>query len=250
MKIVFLHIPKTAGSSVIAGIKSSFRPREISPIRSHTQAEGSCFAEWSRYSVYAGHLDWMDLAEQPDPKFVFSILRDPKERVASFYFYLFKEAERLSQSDLERPENAGKRAILTMSADDYFLGGTGRWQVFVRDHYDNFYCSYFARRKFRAGADFHKLHDNERIAQARAGLYELDYVCSMEDLDQLENRLCAVTGKRVSFASRSVNRGPMPRSQSRWEALCDRLGSDKAVSRLQAFTALDALLFEEVSRTT
>lgn len=232
------------------GLKSAFGARNISPIRSHTQARGSCFEGWSRYDVFAGHLDWTDLKDYPGPKFVFSILREPRERIASFYFYLLREAEKLSDEKLKLPENTGKRAILTLSPDEYFMGGGRKWQVFLKDHYDNFYCSYFSRRKFRPGRDFRRLPDEVRLGLARDGLAELDFICTTGELNLLEVRLCQYSNKRISLAKHHLNAGPLPASQSRWDALLERLTSKETIARLEEFTALDTQIFNEARATT
>jgi len=101
--IVFLHIPKTAGQSVHNALAEHVGAEHVSPVRVHTQSTGDHGQFPAGYSLYSGHLDWVELEKVPEPRFVFSILRDPKERIASFYFYLRKEAQRLSREDLDLP---------------------------------------------------------------------------------------------------------------------------------------------------
>lgn len=136
---------------------------------------------------------------------------------------------------------------MTTSPDDYFLGGSDRWQGFIRDHYDNFYCSYFAHRTFRPNVRHNNLSQGERLAQARVGQAALDFIGTTDDLPRLEDLLSTASQKRVTFAKRYVNVGPLPKSQPRWHALLERLETNKAVSRLEAFTALDTELFNEAS---
>ena len=153
--IVFLHIPKTAGQTIHSELARVIGAPHVSPIRVHTQAArgpGHAAAQLPPgYRLYSGHLDWTALDSLPEDRFVFSVLRDPWERIASFYFYMLEQAQGLDAATLEDPSRIGFRMILTHSADDYFFGGDVQWQQFILDHYDNFYCSYFATRKMRVG---------------------------------------------------------------------------------------------------
>merc|ERR1711969_313057 len=137
--IVFLHIPKTAGQTIHNALAAMVGGRHVSPIRTHTQAPGDAPQMPAGYALYSGHIDWTELETLPGGRFTFTVLRDPRERIASFYFFLLKEAEALDRDALERPQNYGKKLILQRSADDYFFGGPAGFNAFILDHYDNFY---------------------------------------------------------------------------------------------------------------
>ncbi len=148
--IVFLHLPKTAGQTIHNALAAAVGAARVSPIRTHTQVQGDAAQFPLGHALYSGHLDWAGVGVLPARRFVFTVLRDPRERIASFYFYLRREAARLSPHALARPENHGLKAALERSAEDYFFGGDAAWQGFVRDHFDNFYCAYFATGAFAA----------------------------------------------------------------------------------------------------
>lgn len=245
--IVFLHIPKTAGQTVHNEISRVIGPGQTSPVRLHTQAKGA--AQYPEgYRFYSGHLDWTDMQNVPQDRFVFSVLRNPKERIASFYFYILQEAQKLTPEQLELREFTGQHNVLTRSADDYFFKGDARWQRFVRDHYDNFYCSYFATRKMRGFRDIKALPKAELIEQALSGAAQINQIYSLKTLGQLEEDLRPLLGQCVNIAKTRHNTGTGPAGVKRWPELLARLERDDSVERLERFAKYDDLFMQKLRR--
>ena len=107
--VVFMHIPKCAGTSlhewmhdVLApGVLSDERlrlPREISAERS---------AELHRHRVFSGHFDTVDLGHFPSPQRRFTVFRDPVERIVSLYdFWRAFDPDFVDEHDLGEPRLA------------------------------------------------------------------------------------------------------------------------------------------------
>src|ERR1044071_10007863 len=87
-RVIFLHIPKTAGQSVHESLRRLFAPEEICPARENFQLLPISIQELRRYRLFSGHLDWCLLDVVPQPRFTFTVLRRPIERIISFYFFL------------------------------------------------------------------------------------------------------------------------------------------------------------------
>ncbi len=243
--IVFLHIPKTAGQTIHHALAAAVGGNSyVSPVRLQRQAEGGVHMP-AGYRLYSGHIDWVELETLPPDRFVFSVLRDPKERIASFYFFLLKEARALSAEDLDKPVNLGKRQILEMSADEYFFGGDAAWQNFVRDYYDNFYCSYFATCKMRGRRAVAGLPRADLIARARAGAAQLDGIYATTGLARLEADL-AGCGVDISVAGIYQNRGDHIGDEPRWPKLLALFERDGSAARLARFTEADAEFMRQV----
>ena len=238
MRLVFLHIPKTAGQTVHSGLARVAGAAGVSPVRVHTQAAQDAQFP-AGYRLYSGHLDWVGLEAVARPRFVFTVLRDPRERIASFYFFLLEQARELDPEALSRPENTGKRMLLDRSADDYFFAGDAGWQTFIRDHYDNFYCSYFATRRMRGWKEVAQLDEQALVDRAMAGARTLDAIYSTAALAALERDIAARTGETVGIADRQVNAGPGPRGARRWPELLSRFESDAARHRIEEFARRD-----------
>lgn len=243
--VVFLHIPKTAGQTIHnALVKAVGGAEHVSPVRTHTQAPNGPQMP-AGHRLYSGHIDWDELGTLPQDRFVFSVLREPRERIASFYLYLLKEAQALSPEALQRPENLGKRRILEMSADDYFFGGDAAWQNFVRDHYDNFYCAYFATRKMRGRRDLAGLNAAEVMARAREGLAQLDGLYATTGLAALETDIATRLGQRINVTQSFHNTGGHAAGEARWPKLLALFERDLSASKLAEFARLDTALMAE-----
>lgn len=240
--IVFLHVPKTAGQTVHGElVRLVGGPAHVSPVRVHTQA-GPDAQMPPGYRLYSGHIDWVGIDSLPQDRFAFTVLRDPRERIASFYFYLRDQARQLSPADLALPCNLGKSRVLTLSADDYFFGGDAMWQTFIRDHYDNFYCSYFATRRMRGRRALDVLSPGDAVAAAAAGLAALQGVYDIGALDRLEADLALRFGTRPQLTGRFVNAGAGPRGEARWPSLLARFERDASARALARFCDLDDAL--------
>ena len=244
--IVFLHIPKTAGQATHRELVALVDGEEhVSPIRVHTQARDTSQLP-AGYRLYSGHIDWTDLESLPQTRFAFTIFRDPRERIASFYLYLLKEAQALGEAALAQPENRGKQRILTNSADDYFFSDDLEWQSFIHDHYNNFYCTYLATRKIRGYGAMKSLSRSERLRAALDGAAALDGIFSTDALEELECELEARFGARVDLKGNYFNRGSAPQEAARWPLLMKRLERDSSRSRLENFADLDLEICRKV----
>ncbi|MHA7874967.1 sulfotransferase family protein [Roseivivax sp.] len=235
--LIFLHIPKTAGQSVHAALSQGLPEAAISPVRLHSQAGPGTAQLPPGYALYSGHIDWEALASLGPRARAFTVLRDPLERLASFYFYLRRKARSLPPEVLARPDHLGLRQVSTLSAEAYFFAGPPPWRAFITDHYRAPYCRYLASRKIRAGRQLDGLSDRQlvdaayRAAQGLSGLYHTG------DLDPLARDLSRWTGRPIHLPR--INAGPG--SAPRWPALAARL-PPQAAARLAAWVAPDVAL--------
>jgi hypothetical protein len=243
--IVFLHIPKTAGQTIHNQLAALVGAAHVSPVRVHTQApKGPQMPPG--HLLYSGHLDWTELDSLPDP-FVFTVLRDPAERIASFYFFLLSESQKRTEAELALPAFRGQARIRAWTAEDYFFGGDPPWQTFIRDHYDNFYVAYLATRRVRGRSALLAVPSAERLARALTGAARIERIYSTEALGVLEADILARYGRPVEIVGRYGNAGAIARDQARWPLLLDRMGSDAARRRLEDFIGEDRALMDRIT---
>lgn len=218
---------------------------QTSPIRVHTQAPvEQQFPEG--YGLYSGHLDWETYGNVPSDRFVFTILRDPYERIASFYFYLYDKSLKLSDAELSKPENLGLQRVRYDTAEQYFFAEDPSWNNFIVDHYDNFYCSYFATRRVRGAHQLKKLTDKDVIYRAIDGTNLLNKIYSIDNLVELENDILDQTGTKINVVGKRVNSGPTLTGQRRWPALLKLIHSEESRDRLFNFARKDIKLISKL----
>jgi len=198
------------------------------------------------YQLYSGHIDWNALETVPSPRFVFTVLRDPLERIASFYFYLRRQAQSLTPSDLASPSRTGMRMVLERSPDAYFMDGPPSWQKFIADHYHSPYCSYLATRKIRGFSQVAMLSQEALLTRALEGATALDGIYTVDRLDRLETDLKDRLGLKVHLTDRFVNSDPGDKTTARWPKLATLLQHDDTRKRLEEFALADRELMNRL----
>lgn len=148
-KILFHHIAKTAGTSLIELLTNAYGRRNTSDIRYDFEVtEEMVTAPELRF--YHGHysFDYVDYARRvsPVPMFIFTFLRNPIDRVVSQYYNwtdkerVYKEfgvvAERSSRDDIygNRLE-LFEKYIFDMSLEDFLRSDLRNVKVVVSNHH-------------------------------------------------------------------------------------------------------------------
>lgn len=257
MKVIFLHIPKTAGQSVHAALVNAFGKDNVCPARVNDQLRRFSITELNRYQVFSGHFDWALLDCIKGPKYVFTILREPIDRILSFYFYLRDEAEKLPKEQLISPERQGMKAAFELSPRDYFLGGTPHIRRFLDDHYDNFYTYYFAGRYYESRGKMigqinqRELTSSDVLRMAKDNLTLLDDVFTVENMGVVFSSIRAISGKELMNDDKyRVNVNTKIAAEDRRSQI-QALGADKAtMDKIHEYCTLDDELWKLYSDRT
>ena len=88
-RVVFIHIQKTAGSSIVRALKN--QAGMDLPSHGDFASPGRGFRTSDRF--FLGHFGYDKTLGIPDPKFCFTFLRDPIERIISLYSYWREDTE-------------------------------------------------------------------------------------------------------------------------------------------------------------
>jgi hypothetical protein len=134
-RIVFLHLPKTAGQSIHSALVKAYGAEAVAPLRVNPDLDRYAEERLLQYRVFSGHLDWNRLQFVPNPV-VMTMLRDPLERIASFCLFLRKQAEALPLEVLSRPDKRGMYLALHLPPDDYFCDPDLPERGFLDDRFD------------------------------------------------------------------------------------------------------------------
>lgn len=143
-RIAFLHIPKTAGQSVHHFIAKNYTEEEICPARTNDQLYKYSLNELKKFKFYSGHLDLSVIQNLGHFDLTFTVLRTPMERILSFYLYLRKEALRKSAENPDIDLPYGLRLAKESSLEEYFNNKDKSVEMFINNHYNNFYSYYMA----------------------------------------------------------------------------------------------------------
>lgn len=90
----FLHIPKTAGTTLNTILNQHFPPESILDVYTDTEKQRlkeTTYEELAGYRLIRGHVfiaNFADILDGPVPMRVFTFLRDPVDRVISEYHFL------------------------------------------------------------------------------------------------------------------------------------------------------------------
>ncbi|WP_306151161.1 sulfotransferase family 2 domain-containing protein [Roseovarius sp. MMSF_3281] len=244
--IVFLHIPKTAGQTIHSELARVMGETQVSPIRVHTQAKTPEEQFPEGYRLYSGHIDWVALDKVPQPRFVFTVLRDPLERIASFYFYLLRQAQDMTEKQRAEPSRVGMRMIMDNSVDDYFFGGNPQWKKFINDHYNSPYCAYLVTGKIRGFSSVARQPRKRLVNRAVQAAEKLNAIYSVDRLDVLERDLEAQLGINVDLTGRFVNAAPKGQNTKRWPQLEKLIERDETRDGLMDFARADQVLMHRL----
>lgn len=110
-RVVFMHIPKCAGSSLSAMLAASFEPHEIFTSRDDVLPQMKP-GEIRKYRYFSGHFSKYGVDAVPGPKRVVTVLREPRERILSLYhFWRSHRAEAVERLNLKGPAAARELSL-------------------------------------------------------------------------------------------------------------------------------------------
>ena len=236
-RIVFLHIPKTAGSSIHSILSEQYVAEEICPERFDGIASMS-EEQLSRYRCFSGHFTRRSVDRIPGKNYVFTFLRNPEKRILSLYYFW-----RSHRSSVVQAGNlVGPRFARELNLEE-FLGCT---EAAVLDAVDN------AMTRQLVDGD-HYLRFEEYRTKAPEKLVEnvVDYLKNMEfvgfqenfsnDFNDLLARLhIPVPGVIPNINTRATNSHEL-----RFEEVDEQIITDLARERLQQLTALDQQVYAQ-----
>lgn len=127
---VFLHIPKTAGTSVQHHLEDTFDNHKLYREHSDNLYRFSP-GELSRYDVFAGHFNYDSLQYIPRKKLsVFTFLREPRKRLISLYHF-WRAHEPDHPNFHEGMEIANRKMMADFFEDEFIRNEFAIWNRIV-----------------------------------------------------------------------------------------------------------------------
>lgn len=118
--VVFMHIPKTGGTSIHEMLAAFFEPEEIFPER-FNKFDTYQPDDLAKYRYFSGHMDIKSIELFLGPKYVLSMFREPKKRILSlYYFWRSHTAEHIEKHSLNGPRLAKSMDLLSFLREHQF----------------------------------------------------------------------------------------------------------------------------------
>jgi Sulfotransferase family len=238
--VVFLHVPKTAGSSLASMLAANFAPERVYTPKLHGELKVRAAHDLADFDFISGHFDWSELAAIPGPMQIVSLMREPVQRALSLYWYLRAHTwaygvEEIGARGVEFAKSLNMGEFFATAPPDV-LGG-----------FDN------AVARQLAGAECWKLDRGFTIPDR-----EVARICRRH-IDQM--RFCGVTEHFDATAAAILRSLELPATASRREnTLAELMGvpgfetvpltppSADLMARLRRLTAIDSHLYHYVRR--
>ncbi|WP_404324927.1 sulfotransferase family 2 domain-containing protein [Cobetia sp. UIB-001] len=240
-KLVFLHIPKTAGQAVHAALQKSFGENNVSKIRINSHFEDLEKVNDYQEIVYSGHIDWEKAEKIPGDKVYFTILREPTERILSYYHYIRSEASKLDDEELNSPNRIGMKKALKCSPNEYFCSSDPSFKKFIDSHYDNFYVRFFSKKRYNNND-----YDSEQhaVKLAMANLNRLDAIYTVSNWGLVSDLIKSnFDVNPIVDANVRHNVGDGLSTNDRLLMLHDIGEADLAIKRIKTMVKLDNIVY-------
>ena len=195
-RVVFLHVPKTAGTTFHTHLASHFPKEQLCPIRYNTLLTASP-EDLLGYRLFSGHFCGDSIARIPEPKSVVTFLREPKARILSlYYFWRSRSDEWIEERNLKGPRLATQNSLLE------FLR--------LRDPIATSNTDSTYARTFIGEESFEKLvagghSDDDILRLAKSRLEEMTAVGVVEQMETSVALVCTKLGLPIPLKQRRLN---------------------------------------------
>ncbi len=226
MRIVHIHLPKTAGSALFDAFKGMKTPKvRVCPVRFERQFKKQ--DDLKDYDFYSGHMSF-HTAERIGGDFI-TVLRDPVDRFLSIYYFW----RSLYQREIERTR--ATTLAINYSLDDFasFFDDKGliealynrmTWQLAYSWEVD-------MRNDWRQQ---HKLNDLGVLELAKENLSKFKVVGFQERYSDVVEKLNGLYG--INMANKEVN---VTKSRERAHDI-----SPETLAKIRSWLHLDVQLYE------
>ena len=195
-RLYFLHIPKTAGSSITDWLTQCVGPTGTCPAKTWDQLVELGTSDLLKYRLFTGHFGWGFDAVIGRPLHVFTVFRDPLERTISHYRHV------------HRAEDHPRHKVVVRQTFSEFVADEDNWPMI-----ENFQARYLIKNVIdptqifgRLDRDVTKRNRLSTAAEECRFLFDKGYVRETATRHFKDLDVIGVTDKLDSFLARLASR--------------------------------------------
>ncbi len=234
-KLVFHHIPKTAGTTLHAELAQLFPQHKICPER-YDNLHKMNYDELNSYDFFSGHFDFYQIGLIPGPKRVITFLREPKERIISlYYFWKSFTKEWIEANNLYGPLLAKSLSLLDFLKSD---------DITVLSNVDNSLVRSFIGRSRPDDYKLFRGYDNIYFANtAFENLKRYTFVGFVEHFKEDLAELRAILGVNISTKARHLNNAAELNASNIREDITREVITSEIEAELERLTSIDSIFY-------
>jgi ketosteroid isomerase-like protein len=217
-KCVFVHVPKTAGTSFNIAMRYALGPDAVSQGFNATNMTSSEAERLDRFDVISGHISMADVSRYFSDRAILTILRDPIDRCLSWYYWARKDSTPSFSSDIAAAKRYDIESFFDLDHRFHYRNVFNRQVRQLGDHVLN------------VSTDLDKAYD-----AAKATLRSAAWVGRQEtlaaDLEKLGMRLPEMAGLPM-----------LPANETRQRSLAAE-ASPRVIKRIRELNAYDLDLY-------
>jgi hypothetical protein len=241
-RLVFLHVPRTGGTTLHHHLAAHFAPHEICPERFSRLHQYSP-DQLEKWRFFSGHFNSDEIRRIPGPVFVVTILRNPIERLLSnYYFWKRQRPETIQKHGLDGP-----RLIKGGSLMDFLRSNHGG----VLDSTNNMIARKLAGEVYawpdgawraRVGDKGFEVTDLQIVHRALGNLLSFDVYDDISALQDIYARIAQVFGMTSLNSIERLNSRDV--IDDKLEAVQEETITPEIKEMLEQRTRLDSIVYK------
>ena len=236
MRVALMHLPKTGGTSIHRLLVKEFETDQICPERFNGFQQYSD-EELKQYKLFSAHMDFQNLTRVAQPAFTVTLLRDPKQRILSLYY--FWKSQRWPH--IEKHNLAGPRFAKENSLRDFLKD----LPVYLAKDVDNAYARNLIGRLVSGPIGQFPMPDDEVVRVCVRNLLQFDKVGFLDSIDDTVKDVFESTSLPVPpVVPKARARENFGKDDPNTEPVEQEEVTDEIDALLSKYTSLDNKIYE------